>query len=165
MVCFVLGAISEQILKYLYGKTIEYTLIVTYAILIIGIDVIKTIWGVDYKAVKPPEGMSWLIPLLEVDFYRLFVVMVGITLYLLTVLFLRYIMLGKIVTEFIDNDKLLQAIGVNPRITTIIMYALGLGRPKLSIMNSSIQQGLKIDIKADMEREIVGVNLLEVALE
>jgi branched-chain amino acid transport system permease protein len=125
MVCFVLGAISEQILKYLYGKTIEYTLIVTYAILIIGIDVIKTIWGVDYKAVKPPEGMSWLIPLLGVDFYRLFVVMVGITLYLLTVLFLRYTMLGRIVTAFIDNDEHLQAIGVNPRIATIIMYALG----------------------------------------
>jgi hypothetical protein len=95
LVCFVLGVMSEQILKYLYGKTIEYTLIVTYAILIIGIDVIKTIWGVDYKAVKPPEGMSWLIPLLEVDFYRLFIMMVGITLYLLTVPFLRYVMLGN----------------------------------------------------------------------
>jgi hypothetical protein len=45
------------------------------------------------------------------------------------------------------------------------MYALGLGRPKLSIMRSSTQQGLKIDMKADMEREIVGVNLLEAALE
>jgi branched-chain amino acid transport system permease protein len=46
-ICFTLGMLSEQILKYLYGKTIEYTFIVTFAILLIGIDIIKSIWGVD----------------------------------------------------------------------------------------------------------------------
>jgi len=123
IVCFGLGIINEQILKY--GKSIEYTLIVTYAILLIGIDLIKFIWGVDFKAVRPPKELSWFIPLIEIEFYRIFVIIICIVLYLLTTLFMKHTMLGKVVTAFIDNDEHLQAIGINPRIATLLMYALG----------------------------------------
>jgi branched-chain amino acid transport system permease protein len=125
IVCFILGMLSEQILKYLYGKTIEYTLIVTYAILIIGTDVIKSVWGVDFKAVAPPKELTWFIPLLGIEFYRVFVIIICVVLYLSTILFMRYSILGKVITAFIDNDEHLQALGINPRTATIALFALG----------------------------------------
>jgi branched-chain amino acid transport system permease protein len=124
-ICFILGMMSEQMLKYLYGKTIEYTFIVTFAILLIGIDIIKSIWGVDYKAVTSPKELSWTIPFLGIEFYRVFVIIFSAVLYLLIILFMRYSMLGKIIVAFIDNDEHLQAMGINPRIATLLMFALG----------------------------------------
>jgi branched-chain amino acid transport system permease protein len=125
VICFVLGMLSEQVLKYLYGKTIEYTFIITYAILIIGIDIIKSIWGVDFKSVAAPAELTWVIPLLGIEFYRIFVIIFSAMLYLSVILFMRYNILGKIIVAFIDNDEHLQAMGINPRIATLLMFAFG----------------------------------------
>lgn len=125
LVCFLLGALSEIALRRLYGRSIEYTLICTQGLLLIGTDLIKRIWGLDFKAVVPPKELRMIVPLLEIEFYRIFVALVCLVAFILVLLFLKRTMLGKIIVAFIDNDEHLQAIGINPNIATLLLFAIG----------------------------------------
>ncbi|MEM1645580.1 MAG: branched-chain amino acid ABC transporter permease [Ignisphaera sp.] len=125
LVCFTLGALSEIALRRLYGKSIEYTLICTQGLLFIGTDFIKRIWGLDFKAVVPPSELRIIIPFLEMEFYRIFVALVCLISFLTMTLFFKKTMWGKIIVAFIDNDEHLQAIGINPNIATLMIFAIG----------------------------------------
>jgi len=123
--CFILGVLNEILMRPLYGKSIEYTLIFTIGILYIGTDVIKRIWGVDYKAVSVPKELSWYVPLINMEFYRMLIPIISVILFVGVALFLRKTMLGKIIVAFIDNEEHLQALGINPRVATMLMFAIG----------------------------------------
>jgi len=125
LVCFTLGALSEIALRRLYGRSIEYTLICTQGLLLIGTDFIKRIWGLDFKAVVPPSELRIIIPFLGMEFYRIFVALACLISFLTMTLFFKKTMWGKIIVAFIDNDEHLQAIGINPNIATLMIFAIG----------------------------------------
>lgn len=130
LICLGLGALNEVfVVRILYGKSIEYTLVATFAVLLIGIDLIKWIWGVGYERIGVPEELSGFIYLgsIAVQYYRIFVVIVSFLIYAAVILFLRYTQLGNIVVAFIDNDEHLEAIGINSRIATLILFTIGSG--------------------------------------
>lgn len=121
-----IGLIEEKVLiRRLYGKDIDFSLLITYAVVYIVTDVIKMSWGLEPKPVADPIGMT--IPFLgmSVPAYRVFIIALTITLYTILSLFLRKTMIGKIIRAGLEDPEGLQALGIDPSKSYIIMFVIG----------------------------------------
>ncbi len=50
--------IERLVIRKLYGQSIDYAIIATYAVLLIGVDLTKWIWGPNPLPISDPVGMS-----------------------------------------------------------------------------------------------------------
>ncbi len=79
------------------GESLDYAIIVTYAVLLMGTDAIKWIWGAAPQPVSDPVGLGVRILDINLPLYRIFIVISALVLFGALRLFFSRSIVGKIV--------------------------------------------------------------------
>jgi branched-subunit amino acid ABC-type transport system permease component len=121
-----IGLVMERfLLRNLYGKDIDFTLIVTFAVTLVGVDIIKLIWGLNSKPVADPIGLSVNLLGVELPDYRLLIIALALCMYFGVWLFLNKTMVGKIVTAGLEDVDGVRGLGIDPSRSFVIMFVIG----------------------------------------
>jgi branched-chain amino acid transport system permease protein len=117
--------IERFVIRKLYGQSVDYTFIATFAISLIGVDLIKRIWGVNPYPLSDPIGTYLTFYDLTFPVYRLLIIGVAIVLFFVLEWFFRRSIIGKIVAAALDDEDGVRCLGVNVKKYFSIVFVLG----------------------------------------
>lgn len=121
-----IGYVIERfIIRRLYGESLDYTFIATFAISLIGVDAIKWIWGVRPFPISDPIGSYLTIWGLSLPTYRILIVVIAILLFFAINLFFKKTIVGKIVIAALEDKDGVRCLGVNVNKYFSIVFVLG----------------------------------------
>jgi branched-chain amino acid transport system permease protein len=105
MVILVSYLIERFIIRKLYGESVDYTFIATFAVTLIGIDSIKWIWGVQPHPLSDPLGIYMNLGGFTFPFYRVLIVLIAILLFFALEFFFKKTIVGKIVVAALEDEE------------------------------------------------------------
>jgi branched-chain amino acid transport system permease protein len=117
--------IERFIIRRLYGESLDYTFIATFAVSLIGVDLIKWIWGVNPYPLGDPVGIYLDVWGLTFPLYRLLIVVIAIVLFFGLELFFKKTIVGKIVVAALEDKDGLRCLGINVDKYFAIVFVLG----------------------------------------
>lgn len=136
-------AIETGLIRPFYGNPVTQ-LVLTLGLSIAGIDLIEAMWGEEANPPMPPPSIfnescrsdsliGWFsehcqsIDVLGRAFptYRLFIIAVGILVFIGVGLMLRRTRLGMIIRAGVQDSEMVQALGINVRRIFTMVFALG----------------------------------------
>jgi branched-subunit amino acid ABC-type transport system permease component len=117
--------IERYIIRRLYGESIDYAIIATYAILLIGVDAIKWIWGAIPIPLSDPVGRAWNVFGVELPLYRIIIIMLSIFVFFILELFFRYTIVGKIVVAGLEDKEAVRSLGIKVDRYFSLVFVLG----------------------------------------
>jgi branched-chain amino acid transport system permease protein len=117
--------IEKFIIRRLYGQSIDYAIIATYAVLLIGVDLVKWIWGTSPIPLSDPVGKSVTFLAIEVPVYRLVIILVSLTICLGLWLFFKKTIVGKIVIAGLQDREAVRSLGISVDKYFSIVFVLG----------------------------------------
>jgi branched-chain amino acid transport system permease protein len=97
--------IERFVIRRLYGESLDYTFIATFAVALIGVDSIKWIWGVNPHPLSDPLGTYLQIGTLTFPVYRIIIILIAVGLFFVLELFFRKTIVGKIVTSALSASS------------------------------------------------------------
>lgn len=143
-----LGGLMEwSLIRPLYSRPI-YQVLVTLGLVFVGTELVKGIWGPGGYFMELPAWFSrrgpscpspnliaWLqdncasIDVLGRPFpsYRIFIIALGIAMFIGIAVLLRYTRLGMIIRAGVQDGEMVQALGINVRRVFTLVFALGAG--------------------------------------
>lgn len=122
----IVGMVIEVLfLRRIYGRDQEgaFQLLMTYAFILIIDDVVKFIWGPEYKTIPKPDALMGSLNLgtTIVPTYNIFIIVVGLLVVLLAWYFLTKTDKGKMVRASSLDRNMLGLLGTNvPMIMTLV---------------------------------------------
>lgn len=119
--------IERLIIRRLYGESLDYTFIATFAITLMGVDTIKLIWGVNPLPFSAP--MNAYVNFWGITFpvYRILIIAIAIALFLGLEIFFRKTVMGKIVIAALEDKDGVRCLGVRVDKYFSSMFILGSG--------------------------------------
>lgn len=139
------GVIEILLLRRIYGLHIMYQWILTFGLVLFIGDICKLIWGVEIHMVSPPWPFQGSANICGVFFpsYNIFVILLGILIFLGLWALLRYTKLGKIIRAATYNSEMVNALGINiPLVYTCVFmvgcWLAGLGGSLMAPMSAVI---------------------------
>ena len=107
--------VDRVVFRRLKGVDDSYSLIATYAVLVLCEGSVKSIWGPNFESVYPPEGLGGAIFLgdLFLPSYALFVIGAGIVVYLFLDVWLHRTASGKIMKSVALDPWMASLLGIN----------------------------------------------------
>ncbi len=117
--------IERFIIRRLYGESLDYTFIATFAVTLIGVDTIKWIWGPNPHPFSTP--LTAYVEFWGVNFpvYRIIIVSIALVLFLGLELFFRKTIVGKIVVAALEDKDGVRCLGVRVDKYFSLMFILG----------------------------------------
>ena len=117
--------IERYVIRRLYGESLDYTFIATFAVTLMGVDTIKWIWGVNPLPFSTP--MSTYLEFWGMTFpvYRIIIIAIAILLFFGLELFFRKTILGKIVVAALEDKDGVRCLGVRVDKYFSLMFILG----------------------------------------
>ena len=73
--------VERFVIRRLYGESLDYAIIATYAVLLMGTDAIKWIWGAAPQPVSDPVGVGVRILGVNFPLYRIFIAISALALF------------------------------------------------------------------------------------
>ncbi len=101
------------VIRRLYGQSIDYAIIATYAILLIGVDGIKWIWGATPIPLSDPVGVSFSILGVDLPAYRLIIILLSLLIFAGLEIFFRRTVVGKIIVAGLEDREAVKSIGIS----------------------------------------------------
>jgi branched-chain amino acid transport system permease protein len=123
-----LGMLSERFLvRPLYGRGIDYPLLLTYGLGLIILDAVRIVAGTEGVPFATPEVLSGAVDLGFFFFpkYRLFLILVTAALLVALWLFLEKTPYGLIIRAGARDQEIVQVLGVNISRVWLIVFAIG----------------------------------------
>ena len=117
--------IERFIIRRLYGESLDYTFIATFAVTLIGVDTIKLIWGVNPLPFSAPMNTYLDFWGMTFPVYRIIIFAIAIVLFFALELFFRKTILGKIVVAALDDKDGVRCLGVRVDKYFSLMFILG----------------------------------------
>lgn len=117
--------IERFIIRRLYGESLDYTFIATFAITLIGVDTIKWIWGVNPLPLSDPIGTQLNLWDFTFPVYRVMIVAIAIVLFFALELFFKKTIVGKIVVAALEDKDGVRCLGVKVERHFLIVFILG----------------------------------------
>ena len=117
--------IEKFVIRKLYGQSIDYAIIATYAVLLIGVDAIKWIYGPNPLPISDPVGASISFMSLEMPVYRLIIIGISFLVFLGLSLFFKKTIVGKIVVAGLQDQEAVRSLGINVEKYFAIVFILG----------------------------------------
>ncbi|MDQ1284744.1 MAG: Branched-chain amino acid transporter permease [Thermodesulfobacteriota bacterium] len=117
--------IERYIIRRLYGASIDYAIIATYAVLLIGVDAVKWIWGATPIPLSDPINEYITIFEVSLPIYRLLIIALSFVVFASLEIFLRRTMVGKIVTAGLEDKEALTSLGVNVEKYFSLVFVIG----------------------------------------
>ena len=118
-------AIDRFIIRRLYGVSIDYAIIATYALVFIGVDAIKWIWGASPIPLSDPIGKIATLFSVSLPVYRLVIIAVSIATYVGLRLFFKKTVAGKIVAAGLEDRDAVRALGIDVNRYFSLIFVLG----------------------------------------
>ena len=119
--------IERFIIRRLYGESLDYAMIATYAVLLIGTDIIKLIFGGTPHPVVDPVGRTLNFWGMTIPAYRLLIVMAALLVFLGLRAFFRRSIIGRIVVAALEDRDGVRCLGLNVNRYFSIVFILGSG--------------------------------------
>jgi len=105
--------IERFVVRKLYGVSIDYAIIATYAVALIGVDLIKWIWGASPIPLSDPVGIDVAFLGITLPLYRLIIIILAIFIFIALSIFFKKTMVGKIVVAAIEDKDAVRSLGIN----------------------------------------------------
>ncbi|MEC5425620.1 branched-chain amino acid ABC transporter permease [Virgibacillus sp. C22-A2] len=129
-----LGLVTERlIIRPVYGNTIQQILI-TLGFMLVLQEMVKVAFGPDQKAVFPPEYLqgSFLLGDIVLIKYRLFIIAVGLLVFLVATFILKRTRIGLIVRAGVMDNEMVQSLGINIKLVFMLVFMVGSALASLS---------------------------------
>jgi branched-chain amino acid transport system permease protein len=127
----VFGVVFERFLiRRVYGGNVLMQLLICYAVVLIGDDVVKIVWGADFQAMGMPAAFQvppWFIAGGVVPPFYLVLIAVALVIALVLGLGLALTRWGKIVRAAAQNPTMVAALGINTTALYAAVFAVGGG--------------------------------------
>jgi branched-chain amino acid transport system permease protein len=117
--------IERFVIRRLYGESLDYTFIATFAVTLMGVDTIKWIWGVNPLPLSAPLGTYVEFWGMTFPVYRIIIIAIAIFLFFGLELFFRKTILGKIVVAALEDKDGVRCLGVRVDKYFAIVFVLG----------------------------------------
>jgi len=117
--------IERFIIRRLYGESIDYAIIATYAVLLIGVDLVKWVWGTSPIPLSDPIGKSVSFLSIHVPVYRLVIIGISLSLCAALWLFFKKTMVGKIVIAGLQDREAVRSLGISVDRYFSIVFVIG----------------------------------------
>jgi branched-chain amino acid transport system permease protein len=117
--------IERFVIRRLYGQSIDYAIIATYAILLIGADVLKWIYGASPLPIIDPIGKLWTFGDLEMPAYRLLIIGLSVLIFFGLSLFFKKTLVGKIVVAGLQDQEAVRSLGIKVEKHFAIVFVIG----------------------------------------
>jgi branched-chain amino acid transport system permease protein len=117
--------IERFIIRRLYGESLDYTFIATFAVTLIGVDTIKWIWGVNPHPLSAPLSTYLDFWGLTFPVYRIIIFGIALLLFFSLEVFFRKTILGKIVVAALEDKDGVRCLGVRVDKYFSLMFILG----------------------------------------
>jgi branched-chain amino acid transport system permease protein len=117
--------IEKFVIRRLYGKSIDYAIIASYAVLLIGVDLIKWIWGASPVPVSDPIGRYANILSVEIPLYRVVIIILSFCIVIGLSLFFKRTIVGKIIIAGLQDREAVQSLGIDIDKYFALVFLLG----------------------------------------
>ena len=117
--------IEKFVIRRLYGKSIDYAIIASYAVLLMGVDLIKWIWGASPVPVSDPIHRNLAILSFEIPAYRVVIIVLSFLIFLGLSLFFKKTIIGKIVVAGLQDREAVQGLGIDIDKYFAIVFIMG----------------------------------------
>jgi branched-chain amino acid transport system permease protein len=119
--------IERFVIRRLYGESLDYAIIATYAVLLMGTDAIKWIWGAAPQPVSDPVGLGVRILGVQFPLYRIFIVISALALFGGLRFFFSRSIVGKIVAAALEDREGVRCLGLDVNKYFSIVFVIGSG--------------------------------------
>ncbi len=117
--------IERFVIRKLYGQSIDYAIIATYAVLLIGVDAIKWIYGPNPLPISDPIGVTVSFLSLEAPLYRLLIILISFFIFIGLSLFFKKSMVGKIVVAGLQDQEAVHSLGIRVEKYFAVVFVMG----------------------------------------
>jgi len=117
--------IERFIIRRLYGESLDYTFIATFAVTLIGVDAIKLVWGVNPLPLSTPMNAYLDFWGMTFPVYRIIIFAIAVVLFLALELFFHKTIVGKIVVAALDDKDGVRCLGVSVDKYFSLMFIIG----------------------------------------
>ena len=117
--------IEKFVIRRLYGKSIDYAIIASYAVLLIGVDLIKWIFGASPVPVSDPVGINLSFLALDIPLYRVIIILLSFLIFVGLTIFFKKTVIGKIVVAGLGDREAVQSLGIDIDKYFAIVFMLG----------------------------------------
>lgn len=167
-----LGALIEaSLIRPLYGR-VYYQVLMTLGLSYVGTELVKTVWGtagfyMDIPAFfsgsgdncPSPSLWSWFsdhcqsIDVLGRNFpsYRLFIIALGLAMFIAIALLLQKTRLGIIIRAGVQDSEMVQALGINVRRVFTLVFAIGCGLAAVGGVAAAPFLGVNLGLGAELQ--------------
>lgn len=123
------GMIAESLfLRRIYGRTEEggFQILLTYSFILVIDDLVKIIWGTEYKTILRPEGLRGSIELFGITLpsYNLAIIGIGFALVVVAWFILGRTRPGRIARATALDREMMNAMGVNVPLTMTLVFGI-----------------------------------------
>ncbi len=119
--------VERLVIRRLYGESLDYAIIATYAVLLIGADLIKWIWGAQPQPVSDPLRVSLRFLEMNIPLYRLVIFGSAIVLFLGLRAFFNRSIIGKVVIAALEDRAGVRSLGLDVNRYFSIVFVIGSG--------------------------------------
>jgi branched-chain amino acid transport system permease protein len=117
--------IERVVVRKLYGVSIDYAIIATYAVFLIGIDLIKWIWGTNPIPLNNPFNQVVMIFSVPLPLYRVIVIGISLAIYLGLWFFFKKSIVGKILVAALEDKDAVRGLGIDVKRYFSFVFVLG----------------------------------------
>jgi branched-chain amino acid transport system permease protein len=121
------AGIERFVIRRLYGESLDYAIIATYAVLLIGVDLVKWVFGATPIPLSDPIGRD--VDLFGIPFplYRLLIIALAVAIHAGLWLFFRRMIVGKIVVAGLEDKDAVRSLGIDVDRYFAIVFLIGSG--------------------------------------
>lgn len=125
------GLIVEKgVIRPLYGRDINYPLLLTFGLQFVMIEIVRIFWGTSDQAFSAPEILSMPVELFGVFYfpsYRLFIIGITVAICIALWLFLEKTNLGLVIRAGTRDALMVRALGIDMGRIWWIVFGIGSG--------------------------------------
>ena len=121
-------AVEKVLIRPLYGRDINYPLLLTFGLQFIMIEIVRIFWGTSDYPFAAPESLSMPLNVLDVFFfpsYRLFVIALTVVICIVLWFFLEKTNLGLIIRAGTRDPLMVRALGIDMSRIWWVVFGIG----------------------------------------
>jgi branched-chain amino acid transport system permease protein len=124
-----IGALIEfLVLRRIYGRANEggFQILLTYCLILIIDDLVKLVWGAEYKSISRPDGFSGALTVgdISIPSYNLLIIAIGLVVVVASWWILNKTRPGKIARAAAVDREMLGALGINVPLTMTVVFGI-----------------------------------------
>jgi branched-chain amino acid transport system permease protein len=121
-------AVEKVLIRPLYGRDINYPLLLTFGLQFIMVEIVRIFWGTSDYPFAAPESLSLPLNFFDVFFfpsYRLFVIALTVVICIVLWFFLEKTNLGLIIRAGTRDPLMVRALGIDMSRIWLVVFGIG----------------------------------------